>query len=147
MTLNRPFYADGLAFECTRCSNCCRHDPGYVFLSRKDLDTLCRHTGLNEAQFKEKYCRVVNFGIIARLSLTEKRNNDCVFWEGEGCSVYGARPLQCRAFPFWVQNVETRDGWESAAEDCPGMNRGKTHDRAAIEVWLKARLDEPLLEE
>jgi len=31
------FYKDGLSFECQACSNCCRKDPGYVFLSEKDL--------------------------------------------------------------------------------------------------------------
>ena len=146
MTLNRPYFSDGLAFECTRCSSCCRHDPGYVFMSRKDVDLITEHLGLTELQFKEKFCRVVDFGIVTRLSLTEKRNNDCIFWEGAGCSIYEARPLQCRSFPFWMQNVESRDNWYAAAEDCPGMNHGTVHSQETIEAFLKARLDEPLLE-
>ena len=146
MTFNRPFYADGLAFECTRCSKCCRHDPGFVFLSRNDLIALAARFSLTESQFKERFCRVVDFGIVSRLSLTEKRNNDCIFWEGEGCQVYESRPLQCRSFPFWAQNMENREDWEAAAENCPGMNRGKNHNREEIEAWLRTRHEEPLLE-
>ncbi|HUX21603.1 MAG TPA: YkgJ family cysteine cluster protein, partial [Spirochaetia bacterium] len=36
----KPFYQDGLRFECTRCDACCRHEPGYVFLSQTDLRRL-----------------------------------------------------------------------------------------------------------
>ena len=36
----RVFYSDGLRFECTRCSRCCRHTPGYVFLSENDVERL-----------------------------------------------------------------------------------------------------------
>ena len=147
MSSLQPFYANGLAFECTRCSACCRHDPGYVFLSQNDLDKLCAHSGMSESDFRKKYCRVVDFGIVKRLSLIEKKNFDCVFWEGDGCSVYAARPLQCRAFPFWMQNVESAENWQSVAQDCPGVNRGKVHDRAIIESWLNSRLNESPLED
>ena len=37
------FYKNGLNFECQRCSFCCGHSPGYVYLSERDLLTLCAH--------------------------------------------------------------------------------------------------------
>lgn len=146
MSEHTPFYAKGLRFECTRCSACCRHDPGYVFLSQVDLDALCAHFGLDEAEFRRRHCRVVDFGIVTRLSLLEKANNDCAHWENGGCAIYEARPQQCRSFPFWSSNVFDQESWDNCARDCPGVNRGGLHSARRIAEWLQARIDEPLLE-
>ena len=40
--MSKKFYDDGLQFECARCSYCCRHEPGYVFLSDNDLDAMVK---------------------------------------------------------------------------------------------------------
>jgi Fe-S-cluster containining protein len=135
-----------LRFECTRCSRCCRHDPGFVFLSRKDLDTLLAATGLQEKEFVRRYCTLARFGVMRRLSLAEKPNYDCIFWEGGGCSVYDARPLQCRSYPFWAPNVESKESWERTGRDCPGVGQGRLHERHEIDEWLDQRLLEDYLE-
>ena len=70
--MNTPFYSRGLRFECTGCSRCCRHEPGYVFLSDNDLSRLCAAKELSRAEFLEKYCRSVNIHGFSRLSLREK---------------------------------------------------------------------------
>ena len=31
------FYENGLNFECQRCSFCCGHSPGFVYLSERDF--------------------------------------------------------------------------------------------------------------
>jgi len=146
MTNAKPFYANGLRFECTRCSACCRHDPGYVFLSKTDLQRLADHFSMTIDQFKAKHCRVIDFGMVTRLSLLEKPNNDCAMWQDGGCSVYESRPLQCRSFPFWANNVDDQSAWDQVARDCPGIHRGSLHSAQVIEKWLQARIDEPLLE-
>ena len=48
---NHCFYKNGLTFSCQRCSFCCGHSPGYVYLSRADLDRLCKGTGLSVKDF------------------------------------------------------------------------------------------------
>ncbi len=145
--MSLPMYEKGLRFECTRCSRCCRHTPGYVFLSEKDVTRLCRHLRLERAEFIRTYCRRVDTGIARRVSLKEKPNYDCVFWKDGGCSVYEARPLQCRAYPFWSANVASQEAWDEQARLCPGMNHGPLHDRQEIERWLKKRLAEGFIEE
>ncbi|MDR3276700.1 MAG: YkgJ family cysteine cluster protein [Treponema sp.] len=140
-----PFYAGGLRFSCTRCSVCCRRDPGSVFLSATDLRVLAGRAGLSPEQFSQAYCRWVP-GNRCRLSLKEKANYDCVFWQDGGCSVYEARPRQCRSFPFWGDVMCSPAAWEAAAADCPGMGRGETHTRAEIESWLDQEDSEPVLE-
>ena len=69
------------------------------------------------------------------VSLSEKRNNDCIFWaEGVGCTVYELRPRQCRTWPFWRLNLDERSTWDDAARGCPGINHGTTHDVAEIQT-------------
>ena len=144
--MQQPFHRSGLRFECTRCSKCCRHTPGYVFLSPADLTRLARAKGISEDEFRRQYCRVVDLGLTKRLSLTEKPNLDCILWENGGCSMYEARPLQCRAFPFWSSVVASRESWEEHAKGCPGMNRGPVHPAEEVEQWLRRREREGFLE-
>ena len=140
------FYGSGLRFECTRCSECCRHTSGYVFLSETDLETLVRVTGSERPEFLRTFCSQVPFGVARRISLKEKPNLDCIFWENGGCSIYEARPLQCRSFPFWSACVSSSEEWELHARLCPGMGKGALHPRSEIEHWLKQRLMEGFLE-
>lgn len=128
------FYKDGLHFECQRCSYCCGHSPGFVYLSLKDLDLLCSHFQMERADFIEKYCRWVNYyGGTTVLSLQEKKNYDCILW-GEGCTCYEARPVQCRTYPFWSWMIKDKEMWDECAQDCPGMNKGRIWTYEEIEL-------------
>jgi len=139
-------YADGLRFECTRCSKCCRDTPGYVFLSEADIEPLAGALGLARQIFLQRYCRRVRFGPARRLSLKEKPNVDCILWEKDGCSVYEARPLQCRSYPFWSSCVSSAEEWQYHARQCPGIGAGPLHTREEIEGWLAMRTREPFIE-
>jgi len=146
-----PFHAAGLRFSCTRCSGCCRHDGGFVYLSEKDLARLTEGFGMDYAAFIETWCRWVPYVFGSeRLSLREKANLDCVFWKdaasGGGCSVYETRPLQCRAFPFWDSVLCSPQAWKKMARECPGMDSGKLHTREEIDDWLGRLEDELVIE-
>jgi len=142
---NAPFYASGLKFSCKRCSSCCRYDSGYVFLSEKDLKKLTDRLDMDKDRFVGKYCRwVTGTRGTESLSLREKPNKDCVFWDS-GCSVYNVRPLQCSSFPFWPSILSSPGGWKIAATACPGMNTGKLHSQRAIEKCVKLRGSQPII--
>ena len=141
----RPFHADGLRFDCTRCQRCCRHQPGFVFLSQSDLDQLSVFLKLPAAEVRARYCREVNWGGATRVSLREQANYDCVFWGQGGCTVYPSRPLQCRSFPFWPSQLADREAWDTAARDCPGIGLGPLHSAIEIDYWLARREEEPYL--
>lgn len=140
--MGEHFYENGLNFECTQCSKCCRFDPGYVFLSYNDLERLIKYFNLTETEFIEKYCRKVDMGEQNRLSLIEKRNYDCIFWSNGGCEIYEARPIQCRSYPFWKPFLVDRKSWDTESLSCPGMNHGKLVSKKAIEEWLFLRENE-----
>lgn len=143
--MDKPFYSDGLKFECQRCSFCCRHEPGYVFLSETDLMEMVKELGMKRESFIDKYCTWVDIGFFKRLSLIEKENNDCIFWSEGGCAVYKARPLQCRSYPFWSHVVENSGTWLEESKSCPGIGKGEVHSAEEIEEWLQKRLNDPLI--
>jgi uncharacterized protein len=125
-----PWYSEGLRFSCTRCGNCCSGAPGFIWVADQDVARLAQRLGTDAATFRARYTRAVPG---RGASLIEKPNHDCVFFErGVGCTVYGERPRQCRTWPFWRKVVADRPSWESAARDCPGMDRGALHDATAI---------------
>ena len=136
----------GRRFSCARCSSCCRHESGFVYLSRADLTKLCGHYTLDETRFIALYCMWVPYadGKLA-LCLKEKRNFDCVFYADEkaGCAVYDARPGQCVTYPFWTPLVNSAQAWNDEAEHCPGMAEGlrgfgELYDRERV-VQMTAR--------
>lgn len=130
MSQATDWFARGLRFECTQCGKCCGGAPGTVLVSPEELDALAQELQLSSEQFREEYTRRLPSG---RLSLREKTNHDCVFYEADrGCTVYGQRPQQCRTWPFWRANIASREHWASAAQECPGIERGETHSLARI---------------
>jgi Fe-S-cluster containining protein len=145
MTKNQPFYAKGLNFSCTRCSGCCRHESGYVFLSENDVSRLARECQLAIDQFIKTYCRwIPSLNKIERLSLKEKPNLDCIFWDS-GCKVYDSRPLQCSAFPFWPNILNFKESWETTGMSCPGLGQGKAYSMEEIQALLDKQESEPAI--
>ena len=73
-------------------------------------------------QFSRKFVRQVG----DRYSLVERPGGDCIFWDAKaGCTVYAARPVQCRTWPFWPENVETPEDWQQVTRICPGSGQGQ----------------------
>lgn len=125
-----PWYRDGLRFSCTRCGHCCSGQPGSVRVSDEEIETFAEHLDLANREFREVYTRSLRGGDV---SLREKSNGECVFFDRDGgCSVYALRPQQCRTWPFWRGVVHSEQRWSEEARDCPGMNRGSL--RAADEI-------------
>lgn len=128
---DREWYADGLRFQCSQCGNCCTGPPGYVWFTMDEAEGMATHLKMSLAAFLAKHARQVH----GRWSLRETRTShgfDCIFLDREStpgkatCSLYGARPGQCRTWPFWPENLFTRQAWEDTKRDtpCPGMDSG-----------------------
>lgn len=115
----KPWFSEGLKFKCTGCGQCCTGSPGYVYLSNGDLERLSNHFGLTEEEFKKKYTRYVD-GDYALLD--EASSYDCVFLKDKKCTVYEARPVQCRTFPWWIHHLRDSNDWEEASKRCEGIN-------------------------
>ncbi len=128
-----PWYADGLRFECTRCGHCCTGE-GYVWVSRGRIRQIAEFLEMSVEEFSRRYLRRVE----NRLSLVEKENTDCVFWERDnGCTIYPVRPRQCRTFPFWPEHLKSPDAWRALAAVVPGIGRGRRHGAGEIRRRLR----------
>lgn len=115
-----PWYKDGLNFKCTGCGNCCTGAPGYVWLTIEEAKAIAGHLNMAWDEFAKKYLRTVK----GRLSLKELLPNyDCVFLKDKKCTVYEVRPKQCRTFPYWPQNMKSRQAWDACAKECEGINK------------------------
>ncbi len=99
--------------------------PGYVWVNEEEISALAKLSGLATDDFEARYVRRVG----SRKSLIEFDNGDCVFFDGESrkCKVYGARPRQCRTWPFWDSNIRTPQAWKQTCEVCPGSGSGKLY--------------------
>ncbi len=135
---SKPWYREGLSFSCTRCGDCCTGVPGYVWVEPTEIEALAKHLGLSVDSFGERYLRKVG----RRYSLIEKPGGDCVFFD-KGCSVYPARPTQCRTFPFWRSNLKSERAWDELADECPGIGQGKLFPVEEIEVLKCGKAETP----
>jgi Fe-S-cluster containining protein len=93
-----------------------------VWVNKAEIQALAATLAISVAEFEQKYVRQVGM----RKSLVEYANGDCVFLDASsrGCTVYGARPRQCRTWPFWDSNVRTPEAWAHTCEVCPGSGKG-----------------------
>lgn len=115
-----PWYKDGLRFSCTGCGKCCTGSPGYVWVDEQEIAAMASHLGITIELFKRRYIRQRD----NRFALIEMQasNFDCVFLRDRKCIVYEARPRQCRTFPWWRENLRSKESWELAAKTCEGIN-------------------------
>jgi Fe-S-cluster containining protein len=117
------WYKEGLRFSCEQCGTCCR-GAGYVWLDLPTIAAIAEYLKLSPEDFTRKYVRRVG----TRLSLIEKPNYDCIVWdEQKGCIIYEVRPLQCRTFPFWHENLESPDAWRGVSRRCRGVGKGDAY--------------------
>lgn len=133
-TPKSAWYHAGLRFECTRCGNCCTGEPGYVWLNDEEVATIAQAVEMPESEFLAMYTKKAPRGI----TLREKGNGDCIFFDrARGCTIYTIRPRQCRTWPFWESNVESRRAWESMRRGCPGAGQGELIPAEEITKRLK----------
>ena len=130
-----PWYADGLRFKCTQCGDCCTGAPGYVWVNKEEIAALAALIELDVETFEDKYVRQVG----VRKSLVEFPDGACVFFDTDsrGCTVYEARPRQCRTWPFWDSNLRNESEWQRTCEACPGSGKGKLYSLEQIEEQRK----------
>jgi len=119
----KPWFSGGLRFQCTQCGDCCTGAPGYVWVNKEEIQALADQAMMPVAEFEAQFVRTVG----VRKSLKEYANGDCVFFDNvqRKCTVYHARPRQCRTWPFWDSNIRTEQAWQQTCEVCPGSGKGQ----------------------
>jgi Fe-S-cluster containining protein len=116
---------DGFKFgfspkACQSCIGyCCVGSAGYIWVSDREIEEITDFLGMAMDDFTQDYLRRVgNRFCLKELAISSSHH--CVFFDDQskGCSIYEARPSQCRDFPFWNRfKVHV----EEAVKECPGV--------------------------
>lgn len=132
-------------FECQQScgGKCCTIDwqsdmPGavFVFLTKEDTARLEKFLGATRHAFS-------NVGYFDSTRFTREPSkqryvksaqHSCTFFKEGKCSVYEARPTQCRTYPYWPENIVDGQLSEEAALACPGVGKGSARHAAHLLV-------------
>ena len=105
---------------CDNCEGrCCTGDSGYIYVSKAEVIKIAELLNMDVKEFVQKYL----FKKMYKYSIKEKQNGDsyeCIFYDAtkNGCTIYEARPLQCKTFPFWDYYKKRVDDLKL---ECPGI--------------------------
>lgn len=130
----KRFWDEGIRFQCQGTGRCCvsRGEYGYVYLTLEDRRRLARFLGLKTQAFTRSHCRKTD----GHFHLKEF-TGPCPFLQGKACTVYEARPAQCRTWPFWPENMNARVWSGEVAVFCPGVGKGRLYTKNEIEALLE----------
>jgi Fe-S-cluster containining protein len=110
----------GLRFQCQPgCTNCCQQ-KGFVYITEGDLTRMAEFLRMGAREFEREF--VYRTKHLLRLRMP--RHTQCHFLREDGCSIHPAKPTQCRIFPFWPEQVESKREWREIAAYCPGIGKG-----------------------
>jgi len=109
------------AHECSKCEgNCCIGESGYIWITPSEMQTLSQLLKISMDELKHQYLRKISYKYSIKENQLSKDNFACVFFDldKKQCSVYDARPKQCRTFPFWDYFKENE---KEVYEECPAI--------------------------
>lgn len=106
-------------------------------MDEQEIAALAAELGMPLEQFRSEYVRQVD----ELQSLTERPGGDCIFLDPQSrkCTVYAARPVQCRTWPFWDSTIGRKKDWEETCRVCPGSGTGRLYSFEEIEIQRKSR--------
>lgn len=96
-----------------------------MYLTESDIDRAASFLDLERPEFERRH--VIRNGDVVRLRETpnaEGLQRHCVFLSEQGCAIHEAKPLQCAAFPFWPEVIESEQAWKRTGTWCPGIGTG-----------------------
>lgn len=66
----------------------------------------------------------------------------CIFLDGEGkmCTIYAARPVQCRTYPYWPSIIDSEAAWSNEGVSSPADSISVRKDASSAEPAALKRL-------
>lgn len=122
--------------DCRKCAFCCKM-AGYVEVSNYDIRRLARHLRLTVGEFEEKHLVQVTRAGKKRI---KEGDITCQFLGADrSCTVYEARPTNCRGYVCWDQDDKEVYEFARFLQIPPAKLRAKEQDEIREEKQEKAR--------
>ncbi len=154
-------FENGVYFTCETCGSCCRgFKEGEVYLYQDDIKRLAKHLKIRGTlglkQFAKEYLKVIDDSFFWKEPGEEKGktyrykslgfkftgdDEHCDFLKENECTIYKARPFQCRAFPIgWNMLINSVSNFNDYSKKCPALqnsldNKGKFYSKEEIIKW------------
>jgi Fe-S-cluster containining protein len=115
-------YPAHLRWICVRCTKSCRDLPGRtrnILLAQSDIKRITDSKKLTAKEFS-----VSSRGSFPYIRKMRKLGGRCVFLKDSRCSIYRARPLICRFYPFSLHPAGNKTFEIGFDLSCSGMGKG-----------------------
>lgn len=134
-----------MKFECQEScgGKCCSAGwdgkAAFIFLTKNDMRSISKFVKQPVDEFASK-------GEFKFTRFTKKKTQQwflkdsettCRFFNKGKCGIYEVRPIQCRTFPFWPENMNARK-WKELATFCPGIGKGKAQSLDVLHEQIEA---------
>ncbi|QKJ23727.1 YkgJ family cysteine cluster protein [Poseidonibacter lekithochrous] len=106
---------------CEACGgNCCIGESGYIWINPKEIEFLSKHLNITLDEVRIKFLEKKGYKYSIKEIQLDVNNYACTFFdlEKKQCSIYEARPIQCRTFPFWEYFKENVN---EVYKECPAI--------------------------
>ena len=123
-----------LRFECQPdCFKCCAK-PGIVHFDREDIRKAAAYLDFSIAEFKKTFLIRSDGEWVLEVG---KNGTPCTFLTDQGCGIHKVKPKQCLSYPFWRENMDSKNMWKLVGGFCPGIDIGPMIKIETIKTLLK----------
>jgi Fe-S-cluster containining protein len=137
----RFHYPKNLAFTCNDCGICCgdtNQKTRHILLTQKDAQQVVIHAKQPIAVFAVE---IHNQAPYIYEIKKQPETGKCVFHQNSQCTIYVARPLICRFYPFQLSTDETGTFVFTETDECPQIkpctSKSKKLSRKLFEQLLQ----------
>ncbi len=107
--------------KCATCEgNCCIGKSGYIWINKEEISVLSNYLKITKEECFNRYLYKEGYKFSIKEKALGNNNFACIFFnlDKKQCSIYDARPVQCRTFPFWEY---FKSNVKEVKEECPAI--------------------------
>ena len=133
MTARKKWWEkESVRFECQPdCFKCCTK-PGIVYFEPASIEKSAKLLKTSPEQFRNEFLQWDDEHWVHDV----KEGKPCAFLIPTGCAIHQGKPLQCRSYPFWRENMVSANMWKFVGAFCPGIGIGPEMPVATIRKFL-----------
>jgi len=134
-------YPKNLAFTCNKCGTCCGNTAQrtrHILLTKKDAERITAHTKQETAAFAENADSEPYVFEMKKNPETGK----CIFHQKNHCSIYMARPLICRFYPFQLTTDAAGTCTFTETAECPQIHACTEEGKPLNQTYFKKLLQQ-----